>query len=330
MPLTTNIRDDIRYGYAVGRVRVLEGKLLSRSTFERLLDAADLAGQKRVVAETHVGRYLEGADTAEGVERALELSLSDLYDEFLAGAGLPDAVVRYFRLPHDFANVRAAVKSRVLGIVPDGLMSVLGSIPPEAFTAAQLVLPEPFGSLLTAWDDAEEPPTLDEVEAAVDRAMFGELAAAARESRVRFLRDLAALKVDVANARLLLRARAKAVPGPVLASRMLGGGTKSLVALASEAPHMGADELATAIIETHTLGGAGLTELLDPGRFDVMGDALVAERMRAARRAPGGAEPVLAYVLAREAEVRLLRAVIVGRIAGLDPDAVRASVKERL
>ena len=96
MPAATRIRDDIRYGYAVGRVRVLEGKLLSRGTFERLLDAADLREQKRVLAETHVGRYLESAETAADVERALEASLADLYDEFLARADLPASVVTYF------------------------------------------------------------------------------------------------------------------------------------------------------------------------------------------------------------------------------------------
>jgi V/A-type H+-transporting ATPase subunit C len=328
--VTTRIRDDIRYGYAVGRVRVLEGRLLGRGTLERLLDAPDLKEQKRVLAETHVGRYLEGADSAEGIERALESSLIDLYDEFLTRADLPEAVVSYFRLPHDFGNVRAAVKARVLGIPLDGLLSGLGSIPAESFLDAGAGLPEPFGSLLTTWDDAEEPPALDEVEVAVDRVLFGALAAAAKRSRVRFLRDLTSLRIDVANARLLLRARAKAMPAYEIGARVLDGGTALLAALATEATRMSAEELADAIVKTRALGRATQADLTDLERFDMVGDALVAERMLAARRAPGGAEPVLAYVLAREAEVRLLRAVLVGRLAELDAATVRVSVRERL
>ena len=74
---TTRIRDDVRYGYAVGRVRVLEGRLLQRPTFERLLDAPDLREQKRILAETHVGRYLESVESAEDVERGLAYQVGD-------------------------------------------------------------------------------------------------------------------------------------------------------------------------------------------------------------------------------------------------------------
>lgn len=330
MPAYMRIRDDIRYGYAVGRVRVLEGRLLGRGTLERLLDAPDLKEQKRILAETHVGRYLEGVDSAEGIERALESSLLDLYDDFLERADLPEAVVRYFQLPHDFANARAVVKARVLGIPADGLLSGLGSIPAESFLGAGADLPEPFGTLVTTWDGAEDRPSLDEVEVAIDRVLFGALVAAAKQSRVRFLRDLTCLRIDVANARLMLRARAKAMPGYELAARVLEGGTASLAALATAATRMSAEELADAIVKTRALGRATSADLADLERFDMVGDALIAERMLAARHAPGGAEPVLAYVLAREAEVRLLRAVLVGRLAGLDAATVRASVRERL
>ena len=153
MSATVRIRDDIRYGYAVGRVRVLDGRLLSRTTFERLLDAPDLREQKRILAETHVGRYLEGAETAGEVERALDASLADLYDEFLLHADLPAAVVAYFRLPYDYANLRAALKARVLGIAA-GELSALGSAPPEAFASDGSGLPEEMRELLVRWDDA--------------------------------------------------------------------------------------------------------------------------------------------------------------------------------
>lgn len=330
MATETRIRDDIRYGYAVGRVRVLEGRLLPRSTIERLLDAPDLKEQKRILAETHVGRYLDAAVTAEDVERGLEASLDDLYDEFLERAGLPDAVVRYFRAPHDFANLRAALKARVLGVPPEGLLSRLGSIPADAFGAAQPVLPEPFGGLLTAWDETEPQPSLDALETAVDRALFAFLTDAARESKVRFLKELTALRIDVADVRLLLRARAKAMPPAELVPRLIEGGTPALLALASEAPRMSAEELAAAVVRTRALGTLDETDLHDLERFDLVADALIAASMRSARRAPNGAEPVLAYVMAREAEVAALRALVAGRLAGLDRETIRARVKERV
>ena len=329
MSATVRIRDDIRYGYAVGRVRVLDGRLLSRTTFERLLDAPDLREQKRILAETHVGRYLEGAETAGEVERALDASLADLYDEFLLHADLPAAVVAYFRLPYDYANLRAALKARVLGIAA-GELSALGSAPPEAFASDGAGLPEEMRELLVRWDDAEEPPALDDLEAVVDRAMFAALVDAARASKVRFLRGLVALRVDLANARVLVRGRAKGLRSTEVESRLVPGGSKALGALAIGAAGLSAAELAGAIVGTGALGRASEADLADVERFDLMADGLLAGRMQEARRAAGGAEPVLAYVLGREAEVLLLRTAVVGRLAGLDREAVRTRLRERI
>lgn len=323
------IGDDVRYGYAVGRVRVLEGRLLSRATFERLLDAPDLREQKRILAETHVGRYIEGTETAAEVEQALNASLADLYAEFLEHADLPPAVVTFFQVPYDYANLRAAVKARVLGIGA-GELSPLGSLPAEAFVGDGAELPEVIRNLLTMFDDTEEPPALDDIEALVDRAMFGALAAAAKASKVRFLRELAVLRIDLANARLLIRARAKALRPVDVRARLIAGGSKRLAALADDLVGISAADLAEAILRTGALGRAHEADLVDIERFDMMADSLLAERMLAARRAPGGAEPVLAYVLGREAEVMLLRTAVVGRLAGLDRESVRTRLRERI
>lgn len=330
MPLTARIGDDIRYGYAVGRVRVLEGRLLGRSTFERLLDASDLREQKRVLAETHVGRYLESAQTAEDVERGLEASLGDLYEEFLTRAGLPHAVVRYFQLPHDYANLRLALKARVVGAALPAQLSALGAVPPEAFSADSGLLPDEFRALLTMWDGAEEPPPLEVVDAAVDRALYSALTAAAKQSRLPFLRDLTRLRIDIANARVLIRARAKGLTPGETQSRLLPDGSPALEALAASASRLSAMELAEAIADTRALGHVPEQDLTDIDRFDLLGDLLIGRRMQAARIAPGGADPVLAYVLGREAEVLVLRTVVAGRLAGLDAETIRERLRERL
>ncbi|MHB1323538.1 MAG: V-type ATPase subunit [Coriobacteriia bacterium] len=325
----TSIRDEIRYGYAVGRVRVLEGRLLGRSTFERLVDAADLREQKRILAETHVGRYLDGAETAEDVEIGLEASLADLYDEFLTRADLPSAVVRYFQALHDYANLRLAVKARVLGSGA-GRLSSLGGVPSEAFAADGAGLPAEMRALLTAWDGVEQAPALDDVEATIDRALFDALSAAAKDSRLRFLRGLTRLRIDLANARLLIRARSKALQPAEIVSRLVPGGSTALERLAERAPRMSVAELADAIADSGVLGGVPEEDLADVRRFDIAADAAVAARMLEARMAAGGADPVLAYVLGREAEVLLLRTAVVGRLAGLDRESVRERIRERL
>lgn len=325
----TSTRDDIKYGFAVGRVRVLQAKLLSRSVYERLIDAPDFAEQRRVLSETAFGRYLEHAQTAEDVERALDASLGDLYGEFLLEAGLPEAVVRFFRLPYDYRNLRAALKSRVLGAASPAL-SALGTVEPSAFAGSGEELPAEMAAILTAWDEAEEQPLLADLETVVDHALFDALAGEAKRSRVAFLRELMTLRIDLATIRVLLRANAKRLPAAAVRAALIDGGTKRLRDLAAEVGRMDAEELAEAIIGTRAVAGLEIRDLLDLDRYDLVAAALEARRMASARMAPSGAEPVLAYVLARESEVVALRTVLVGRLVGLDREAVRERLRGML
>ena len=124
--------DSTKYGFAVGRVMVLRTRLLSRAAYERLLDAPTFAEQRRVLSETHYGRFIEGVTNASEVERAVDESLRDLYEEFLERAELPPAVVGYFRAPYDFAALRGALKARVLGARAHTPPVLLGRVPSES------------------------------------------------------------------------------------------------------------------------------------------------------------------------------------------------------
>lgn len=324
--MLTSTRDDIRYGFAVGRVRVLQSRLLSRSVYERLIDAPDFAEQRKVLSETAFGRYLENAETAGDVERALDASLGDLYNDFLLGAGLPDAVARYFRLPYDYRNLRTALKTRVLGMTTPGL-SALGTIEPAAFTGSGEGLPDEMAALLTAWDEAEQAPPLSDIETTVDHALFAALAGEAKRSRVGFLRELTALRIDLAVIRVLLRANGKRLAPAAVLDSLVEGGTPALLALAPAAGRMDAEELAEAILATRAAPGLEVADLTDLERYDLAAAALDAARMTSARMAPSGPEPVLAYVLGREAEVVALRIALVGRLSGLDREAVRERLR---
>ena len=79
-------RDALRYGFAVGKVRVLETRMLDRAACERLLDAPTLAEQRRLLSETAYGRYIERAETADEVERALDDALEGFYGYLKRGS----------------------------------------------------------------------------------------------------------------------------------------------------------------------------------------------------------------------------------------------------
>lgn len=316
-------RDALRYGFAVGKVRVLESRVLDRSAFERLVDAPTFADQRRLLSETVYGRYLEGAKTAEQVEAALDAALEDFYG-FLGKAELPEPVSDFFRIRYDYLNLKAALKARMLDAPLHGLLMDHGTVPPEMFAGDLSALPDPLAS--TAASVKETAATTTVVDALVDQAMFDELGRLARASRSQFLADLAASAVDLANVKTLMRASLAGLPAEEARAMLLKGGSVDADAFESLAG-LTPDELAARLVRIRELKGFSAAEIEDAGRLDIELDAVTAAALRRGRRADVGSEPVIAYVMAREAEVATVRTLLLGRLSGLDNETLRSRLR---
>ncbi|TLM73690.1 MAG: V-type ATPase subunit [Actinobacteria bacterium] len=329
-PMLRATRETIRYGFASGKAKVLSQRVFGRSTFERLLDAPSFGEQVRVLSDTPYGRHLEGVDTAEGVERAMIEALDGFYG-FLAEAALPEPVVRFFRVRHDFGAMRAAWKARAVGAAYEPPPHSLGTVDAAVFSAPPQDWPEPFASVAAEAARAAEADAgaLDAraIDAAVDRALFAEMAECARASRSEFLSGLVAHLADLANARALVRSRAAGRAAAEVEAGLVPGGAARASAL-MEWYALPAADLAARLAASPSLAGVSAADLLDPARMDVAGDDAVARHLRRAHAVPVGAEPVIAYVLTREAEVAAVRTMLLGRLAGLNADVLRARLRE--
>lgn len=337
------VRESIRYGFAVGKVRVLETRVFGLATYERLLDAADFQEQLRILSDTIYGRYLDGAQSALDVERGLDRALDEFY-RFLDEAHLPDSVVGFFRERYDFANLKGALKARLLSTPADDLLVDLGTIPIEDFSGPLEELPKPFGALAervseaahASLEEASQGPAGSQGEAAegsvqivdaeVDRAMFAELAHLARESGSGFLEELIKLQIDIANVKSLLRARLADVPADEALPMTVEGGSVSVAEL-TRLYELPIAEAGARLAALPTLSGIPAAELADLARLDVIADNVVVGYLRRARAVSVGAEPVIAYVMGREAEVRAVRTLLIGRLAGLPTEVLRSRLR---
>lgn len=316
--------DVTEYGFATGRVMVLRTRLLGRSAYERLLDAPTFEDQRRVLTETHFGRFLDGVRTPSDVERAVDESLRDLYDDFLHSAGLPTAVIAFFETPYDFSALKSALRARLLGVRVSAAPVALGAVAAEAFDSLE-TLPGALGKAARSALVAGPEAGAEAIDASVDAALYAELARLARESRIHLLVRLVARLADAANAKVLLRCAIAGRSAADARSMLVPGGEWDASRAATRVNDpMG---LAEAIIRARVLGAEDPSDLLDLERLDVVVDAATAALEREAARGPIGPEPVLGYVLQRRAEAVTVRAVLVGRLAGLPRELVASRVR---
>jgi V/A-type H+-transporting ATPase subunit C len=172
------------------------------------------------------------------------------------------------------------------------------------------------------WDE-------ERVSAAVDSALFAELTEYAKASSSSFLIGLAALEIDVANVRTLMRARGRERQAAEVRVLLFDGGalTPQQLMLLYSRP---IDVLAAALVALPgPFKGVPSDDLADLARYDVLADDLVVRYLMRARMAAAGSEPVIGYVMARQAEVTMVRTLLIGRMSGVPSEVLRRRLRVR-
>ena len=323
----------IIYGFAAGRVKVLETRMVSRARIDRLIEAETLDEIHRVLAETDYGPELRAADTIEEVEAALDQRLGQAY-LLLRESNVPAAMARYFQCRHDFVNLRILLKSgfgRQVGVP----LSSMGEVSPDKVEA--LVKQGSFAGLpdhlRAAAPEAVarygESRRFDTIDAIIDRHYFATLLRLATRLRSRWIFQYTKLLIDLANGRAVLRSARRQTGAAEPVYHLIPGGDIDIdtwTALAFEADTTGRfiEMLPSGTLREPVaqwlISGAAV------GDYDLMADAVLIEFLVTAHRFTVGPEPVFAYVAAREHEGKLLRMIIFGHLSGLPPAKLKGRV----
>lgn len=314
------------------RIRVLEGRLLTRARMERMLDARTPEEAAKVLSECGYPEFddLSPAGIDQVLDRVRRETMADLRE------ACPDpALVDLFCIQYDYHNAKVLVKARAMGRDPEGLLIDAGRYPAgklrEAFDKGEVQGSEVFCQAVAQAEAvlAEEgdPQGADLI---LDRAYFAELLAAARASRSAFLLGYVQRSIDAANLRSAVRAgrmgkgpeflRRVLIPGGTVETDRLSAavtGTGDLTAVVGTGPLTAAAEAGSAALE-----GGPLT------RFEKLCDDAVTDYLAGSKMVPFGEPPVLAYLYARQAEQTTIRIILTGRAAGLDTETIRERLRE--
>jgi V/A-type H+-transporting ATPase subunit C len=320
------IRNAIRYGYAVGRVRVLESELLTDATLQRLLDAEDLAEQRRVIVDTVYGSYLGEIRTGKDVEEGLDRFNTDLF-RFLEEARLPEDVVRFFRRQEDYVNLRGMLKAQALGADVEELLVSHGTVDRESFERELEELPSDLREVAQEAMGPEGGIDADRVDVVVDHAMYRELVEHAEGSGSGYLLSLVRLMIDLSNLRTVVRSKRLGRAAAEVEEALVEGGEVDPGELMSLYP-LEVEEMTARLTRLGPYRGTDPGEIARVERLDVVADNLLMRHARQARMVPTGMEPVIGYVIARHSEIVILRMLLLGKLSGLDKDALRDRMRE--
>jgi len=325
------LKDDTRYAYAVGRVRALETKLLSKADFSRLLDAADFAQALRALAEsgypvTEETRDYEQVLMAEQKE-VLSL-LGDLSED--------ESLVELFRRRYDYHNLKVLLKGKYSHQDLEQALIDLGLMPIQKLAEAVMggevdALPETLGRAVTAAESAfaltRAPQELD---VGVDQEQYAYMSEVLRQLNNSFLQTWLTWEIDLINITSFLRLRWLDENLKSLERDMLPGGSLDATFFRQirEEPW---ETLAQSFQRTPYGQGIadGISKLKTKKTFAALErscEDIMIQLLKRSRETSFGVEPVVAYVLLKEFEIKAVRAVLVGKLN----DLPKEKIKERL
>lgn len=325
--------DDWQYTFAAARVRALEGKLLSHNFIMDLANAPDLAGALDLLSSTDYAISANTSDFAE-IERVLieQRSLTrHLFKEIITNKELIELLLE----KSDFANLRLALRRKLTEKPIGSDYSNDGSIPAEEFE--QIFETENYAPLPEHMQEAIEAAVLAyyaeknvrNIDLAIDKYRSGYLLRMARKIKSSFLECLFRVNIDMTNIRTLLRMKLMEMEdsevfhnGGYIDTSVLRRGLvleyEAIAAFFASTPY-------------YEIVDSGVGYLQSNGSFlklEANIDKYIRGFLKETRRVTAGLQPVVAYLLRKEAEIRTLRLILTAKKNNLDTKLIHDRLGE--
>lgn len=325
-------KENTDYAYAVGRIRAMETKLLTRPLVERMLEAADVEELLRILADTVYGSLLAESTEYQELLKVEEANLIGLFDELCLEPVLSELI--HYR--YDFHNLKVLIKAYVAkadfshALSPHGNFDIpvlRGAFEEERFGVLPGDLERVIARVVEEYYSKEDPRVIDLI---VDNEMFQfygrEIASHGNE----FLSRLLALTIDLTNIKTLARAKRLKEDRETVRLAVFDGGEltgKWYIDLSDEPwENLAQKFYATPYYQIVDEGYGYLQGEKSFLKLEKLCDDHLIDFLRVTRYNAFGVEPLVAYFVAKLNELKVLRLLFVGKLRGIGS----ARIRERL
>ena len=315
--------DDWRYVFRAAQVRVLEIQMLTRAAFLDMANAENFQAAADLLSATeyalpHTGsRFTE----VEDILRLRRSAIRQLFEELM----IDKAVVHLFRTRDDFANLRLAVR-RTLTEKPIGAdYSADGNVPPELYE--EVFEQENYNLFPDYMADAVEQAVLayyrnkqiPDIDHAIDAVQAQYNLKQAHRLKSIFLLGLFRIQIDLTNIRTMLRLK---YTDSEQRNVFLKGGFIELERLERGA-EIGYEALAPLFFVTpyYRLVEAGAAYLMSDKSFlkvEQQCEEHLNGFLKSTVQITAGPQPIIAYLLLKENEIRTVRLILTAKKNNLD------------
>lgn len=321
------------FAHSIARIKAMENKLLSRAKLDSLIDARDFSDSLKMLQDTLYGEYI----ASESYESGLKSALEDFYGSMYAIIPVRE-VIDILAVRYDGHNIKSILKGKFSGVDTSNILINAGTISTrelkemifeENYKNMPETLVKTVQSAVATFNQSGDPQDIDLI---VDKGMFEYAMDIAEKTKYDYLVEFTRFNIDISNLKTFVRIKAQDRSIEFLDKVFINGGTLKYNQFAShinESLERFADKLSyTGFSKWSDRGIAEYIRNGDLGSIDRFGDNYMLDHIKKAKYISLGTEPIIAYIMARENEIRALRIILTGKKSNVHPEKIRERMRD--
>lgn len=329
--------DKMDFIQAVTRTRVLEKRLLSGVRIDRMVEARDAEEALKILGETEYGSVVANISRPEDYEKALTAELERVFKLMREVSG-KQIIVDLKALKYDYHNLKVMVKEKELDqdlshlYIPIGITDF--SKVKSAYIAGNLrnvegEIREAIEGVTLDYATNADPQRIDMV---LDRYYFNHLYKLAKETGIKLFIEYVEDTIDFTNIKTLIRLKRQGKDVGFLKEALLPHGK-----IDEDAILLSLNESIDTIInkfKNYRIGPGlktGLERYEETNKLSDMEKAVdnyLMNMNKSSKNVIFGPEPIFSYLIAKEAEIKVVRIIMVSKLNKLSPDAIKERLRD--
>ncbi|ACD52605.1 ATP synthase subunit C [Clostridium botulinum] len=329
--------DMMQFSQVIPRLRVYETKLLDKSKIDRMIDSNSANEALKVLQETEYANVMTNVKRAEDYEVILSEELKRLFNLMYEISPMK-SLVDLMSIKYDYQNIKVILKGIFLKKDLSYLLIDVGTI--EASKLKYLVenndlrdLPQVMREAVEEskdkFENTKDPQVLDII---LDKYMFKQLVQIKNEIKDNFVNKYVESVIDSTNLKTLLRVKKQNKGREFFTSVIIEGGSldkDKLLGMLNDAVENISNKLA--FTDYNDLIKSGIEYYTKTGSVSLLEklvDNYIMDMMKDAKIIPFGVEPLLAYIYAKETEIKIIRIVMVGKLNNISEEVIRERLRD--
>lgn len=324
------------YIFSSALIRARERTLVPEADLIKAAEAKDFKEAMAVIEEYGYGDG-KSLENPRDFVKVLNAEEEKAYD--LVFSAVPEgSELEFLKCVKDYHNAKAILKASFLNMSPETYVTRGGAF--EARTLEAMIKernlvflsPEMRAAITEASEVFGKGGDPQEVDIILDKACYKEMMRRAEDTENGFLTGYVSLLIDILNVTTFVRLRQMGKPWTFFQRVFLAGGKISQGLFVSSyeenyqqlgdkfGPYGFAEILEKGAVAARDTGLYSLMEkLCDDKRMEYIKDA---------KFVPFGIEPAAAFIIAKESEIKNLRMILTGKIAGTPKEVIEERLRE--